>query len=320
MRIFSWERWPSLSAFFRHEQWNIGVAHAPIRSFLNPGSPIKIEWMPAPRSEEYWADPFGMVYEGRAYLLYELFDYASYRGSIRCAKLGEQMTAGASTEIFSPDFHTSYPFVLEHDGSVYLIPETKATNEVTLYRLEEFPGKWRRHCTLIPNFSAVDPTIVKHDGLWYLFCGGGAPGRDHDLFIWYAADLTGPWKPHSGNPVGTGSRRARPGGTIFSDNGSLYRPAQDGTSTYGGRVVIYKINCLTPDAYEEEEAAIVSARPEWPYSDGLHTLSAFGDMTLIDAKRYVFSFHGFRHQLKKRALKVSRKLSARFSGRLAGAQ
>jgi hypothetical protein len=317
MRLFSWERWPTLSSLFRHEQWNVGVAYVPIQSFLTPEAPTKIEWMPAPRSGEYWADPFAMTYESHTYLLYELFDYATFRGSIHCTRLGEQMGADASNKILSPSFHTSYPFTFEHDGNVYFLPESKAANEVVLYRLEKFPNSWQRYCTLVSDFSAVDPTIVRHNGLWYLFCGGGAASRDHDLYVWYATDLAGPWKSHSGNPVKTGSRRSRPGGTIFTDNGSLYRPAQDGAETYGGRIVVYRINCLTPDSFEEEEAAIVSARPEWPYSDGLHTLSALGDMTFIDAKRYIFSFQGFRYQLKRRALKFGRRLSARLGHRYA---
>src|SRR5689334_5527991 len=79
MRFIPWERWPKLFSLFRHEQWNIGLVQAPIQAFLDPHVAVAVQWMPRPGREEYWADPFGVVYKDQAYLLYEFFDYASYR-------------------------------------------------------------------------------------------------------------------------------------------------------------------------------------------------------------------------------------------------
>jgi hypothetical protein len=90
---------------------------------------------------------------------------------------------------------------------------------------------------------------------------------------------------------------ARPGGTPFVRDGFLYRPAQDCTDTYGGRTVIMKITRLSETEFVEKLAAVVAPSPDWPFADGLHTVSAAGEVTLIDAKRYLFTFGGFRQKL-----------------------
>jgi hypothetical protein len=61
--------------------------------------------------------------------------------------------------------------------------------------------------------------------------------------------------------------------------------------TYGGRVVINRVTVLTPAEFDEEPAAVVEPLLESPYPDGLHTLAAVGDITLIDAKRVVAVTH-----------------------------
>ena len=97
-----------------------------------------------------------------------------------------------------------------------------------------------------------------------------------------------PWFPHSKQPVKTDIQSSRPGGTPFIHEGKLYRPAQDCSRVYGGRVVINQITALSPNDFEEKTAAIVEPDKHGPYPDGLHTLSALGDITLVDSKREKF--------------------------------
>ncbi len=123
-----------------------------------------------------------------------------------------------------------------------------------------------------------------------------------DAGIWYADDLLGPWRPHDGNPVKTDVRSSRSAGTPFAHEGHLYRPTQDCSRTYGARVVLNRVNKLTPEEFVEEAVREIS--PIAPYSDGVHTLSSCGEMTLIDGKRVVI-----RSPL--RAISVAKKLFAR---------
>ena len=84
-------------------------------------------------------------------------------------------------------------------------------------------------------------------------------------------------------------RSARPGGTPFRVGGVLYRPAQDCSSTYGARIIINRVLELGPEVFREEVAATVDPDPCGAYPQGLHTLSAMGDQTLIDGKRSIFA-------------------------------
>src|SRR2546428_268438 len=113
-------------------------------------------------------------------------------------------------------------------------------------------------------------------------------GGDANLYVWHASDLWGPWEAHPLNPVKTDIRSARPGGTPFEYEGQLYRPAQDCSKTGGGKIVLNRVDRLTTTEFQEEPVAIVAPYADTPYQDGLHTLSAAGDYTLIDAKRFRF--------------------------------
>ena len=150
------------------------------------------------------------------------------------------------------------------------------------------PDKWTKAATLIADIAAVDTTVFQHNGLWWLMCTQLEHDPTLNLFVWYAQDLFGPWKPHAGNPVKTDVRSSRPAGTPFAYNGELYRPSQDCSNSYGGRIVINRVRELTPRTFKEEVAAVVEPYADGPYPQGIHTLSAVGDMTLVDGKRYKF--------------------------------
>ena len=245
------------------------------------------------------------------YIFYELFDYKTFRGMLHCVELGNPKCPVVSTEILNFPHHASYPYVFEYNGRTYCVPETASANRIALYVVEEFPHRWMYVRTLISNFNGVDPTIIQFDGLWYLFCGAGASG--HDLYIWYATDPLGIWHPHQMNPVKSGDYNSRPAGTPFVYNGTLYRPAQDGARTYGGGVIIHQVLVLSPTEFLEKAHCTLKPRSKWLYPDGVHTLSAVGDMTLIDAKRYVFSVGGLRYHAKKQTRKFARRLRAKLS-------
>jgi len=181
--------------------------------------------------------------------------------------------------------HMSYPFPLFHEGRQYCIPESQARREIAIYRMEEGSGRWVKAGVLVRDFAAVDATVIQRDGRWWLFCGCNEDLRDAKLFIWHAADLFGPWEPHTLNPVKCDVRCSRPGGTPFVHEGKLYRPAQDSSVSYGCALSINRIDRLTPDEFEETTVARIQPPSHSRYRDGLHTLSAAGGMTVVDGKR-----------------------------------
>jgi hypothetical protein len=192
----------------------------------------------------------------------------------------------------------SYPYLLEHEGDVYCIPESADVPGLHLYKATAFPYRWVECATLIEGLVAVDPTVFRHGDRWWLLCAEREGDHNSRLHAWYAPDLFGPWAPHAANPIKTDVRSSRPGGTPFVHAGQLYRPAQDLSHTYGGAVTINRVLRLTPTDFEEEPVTQVQPYADSRYPDGLHTLSAFGPRTLIDGKRRYFIPHATQHVIR----------------------
>ena len=296
------------NTFFRHGLWNIGIVHAPIHVFLEPRVHHHVEYLHSAPADRFLADPFGIVRDGRLNILCEGFDYHTYRGIISSIEFdatsgAEKMPVQPQTALDLPA-HASYPYLFEHQGEVYCVPETARMREVSLYRALEFPKRWVKVAVLLPDVAGVDATLFQYDGLWWLTCTDKNQWAQAKLFIWYAPDLYGPWQPHAANPVKTDVRSARPAGTPFLYQGRLYRPAQDCSRTYGGAIIIHEVTHLSTRKFSEKPVAVVNPDPAGPYPDGTHTLSAVGHVTLVDGKRFAFKGRAFRHALRRELAKI----------------
>jgi hypothetical protein len=254
-----------------------------------------VQWLPERATREFVADPFGVLRGEQLTIICEYLDYRDGRGVI--AAFTDPSVATLIPVRIGPEpaVHLSFPFLIEHEGRLLCIPEQHQANEVALYELERFPDRWIRRTTLVANTSLADVTVFRHAGHWWLL--GTDPGLSSpsaDLFLWHADSIEGPWQPHCGNPVKTDVRSARGAGTPFVVDGVLYRPTMDCSETYGGCVHINRVHTLTAIAFGEEVVATVEPDAAGPYPDGLHTLSAVGDLTLIDGKRMIFVREEFR--------------------------
>ncbi len=267
-----------------HEEWNIGVLYRPIHHLLEEKPSLNVRWLPAPARGSFRADPFGFVDpEGQLHVLYEKYDHARAKGEIARLRPKRDNVLKRSRTVLDLPQHLSYPFVLQHEGCIYVIPEQAATGRVQLYTLDAALSSMDPVATLLEE-PLFDPTPVHWQGRWWLF-GTKAPLTNVELFLYHAPTLTGPYVPHALNPVKTDIRSARPAGTPFVHEGVLYRPGQDSSRTYGGRVVLHRVLELSPSAFREEAVRTVGPVVNSSYAKGLHTVSAVGDVTLVDGKR-----------------------------------
>ena len=239
----------------------------------------------SPPSDRFWADPFVLTVDGVHHVYFEELIYSEDRGKIAHLSIGRDGRISDTTVILERPYHLSYPFVFEHLGETYMIPESSANKTVDLYRCEKFPHNWQYVRTLIDDMELVDATLIFHDDLWWMFAGQRDDDRvsiSDELAIFYTDDLlNGIWTPHPENPVVSDVRYARPAGKVFGRNGNLYRPAQDGRFTYGGAVEIRKIEELTTQRYSESYASRLG--PDWRNDlMGLHTLNQTDEITVID--------------------------------------
>ena len=164
-----------------------------------------------------------------------------------------------------------------------MLPETRESGQVRLYRCIDFPGQWRFEKTLIDNVSAADPTLFTHNGKYWLFLSGVEwnASPDEELYLFTADSPMGPWKPHALNPVVADVRRARPAGAIINRDGELFRPGQDCSTSYGAGIVLNRIDSLTDTEYRETPVRKLF----FNNFEGAHTINHSEHFQCIDLRR-----------------------------------
>jgi len=268
--------------------WNVGVVDASIETSRQGGLDGRVDWYDGSVSDGFVADPFACELDGTTYVFVEEYSYETERGHIAYVEYEDGF--GQRGVAVEEPFHMSYPYLFEYDGTVYATPETQDADEIRLYRVDR-PDSWHLERVIQSDVRAADPTVVRYDDRWWLFCtrDGTHTSSLTDLDVYHATDPTGEWTPHDNNPVKTDVRSARPGGTPFVFDGTLYRPAQDCAGGYGERVVVNRVDELSRTSFTETRVATVGADAGRPYPDGRHTVSACGEFTLVDGKRTVWN-------------------------------
>ncbi|MGK0283092.1 MAG: hypothetical protein ACI82O_002634 [Patiriisocius sp.] len=241
-----------------------------------------------PPKECFWADPFVMEREGKYFIYVEEYPYATRKGHISVIEMDSVGNVGKPQRCLETDYHLSYPFLLEHETELYMIPESVSNNAVELYRCTQFPNKWEYVQDIMSNVQLVDATLYFHDGLWWLFgnqSNGNRTSRWDECNLYFTKDFRdGNWQPHPANPISADVRQARPAGAIFCHNGKLFRPAQNCSKHYGYGFSISEINTMTPEKYQE--TLISRVEPQWDDCViGTHTYNRTGRLTVIDAIR-----------------------------------
>lgn len=236
-----------------------------------------------PPKDRFYADPCLFKRGDKTFLFFEDYRYAENRALISCAELDASGKLGEIFEVLRCPYHLSYPFVFEHQGEVYMIPESKQNRTVELYRAEEFPHRWKLERVLLDNVFAVDATIHEQNGKLWMFAGvsNGRYSNCDELSIFYADSLTGPWTPHRANPVVSDVRLARPAGKLFRDGGRLIRPSQDCGKAYGYALNFSEVEVLNELEYREKK--IGSIQPDWAKGNlGTHTYTRTEEFEVID--------------------------------------
>lgn len=238
-----------------------------------------------PPKDRFWADPHIIHKDGRYFIFVEEYSYQRERGEISVIEMDAQGRFGKSVPVISENYHLSYPFVFEHEGRYYMVPESAENNTIDLYECVEFPAGWKFKMHLMRDVKAVDTTLFQYQGKWWLFTGmaehaGAFP--EVELFLFSSDDLfSTDWKPHPLNPVVSDISSARPAGRLFVKDGKIYRPSQNCSKSYGYGFNINEIECLTPTEYSEKK--VMAVEPDWDAQlKGTHTCTQVDDLTMID--------------------------------------
>ena len=242
--------------------------------------------IPAPK-DHFYADPFVLEHGGRNFIFFEDYSYRKGRGVISVLEMDERGPVGEARRVLERSYHLSYPFVFEHEGSIYLLPETFAARRVELYRAVSFPDQWELVAVLQEGVEAADTTLWIENGVFYFFTSiaeKGASASDF-LHLFCADSLTGPWHPHPCNPLNSDVRSSRGAGKLFKRRGTLIRPAQDCSVRYGYACQLNEVKMLSPDQYWEVPLSRIE--PDWmPGLIGTHTINGNQRFEVIDGQIY----------------------------------
>jgi hypothetical protein len=263
------------------EQWFLAYkfGNAPLSASLEGYTRLM------PPKDRDWADPFVVEKSGRYYVFFEELPYAERKAHISMIELDAAGHMSKPQRVLEADHHLSYPFLFEHDGQLYMLPESAKNRSVELYRCVDFPLVWKRERVLIDGLRLVDATLYRGADRWWMFANSAAGESrmfDDELHLFHADKLTGDWQPHPKNPVKSDARSSRPAGQLFARDGVLYRPAQVCVPRYGSGLAIQRVLKLTPQDYAERQVERLLADPAAGLF-GLHTMNRAGDLTVVDA-------------------------------------
>ncbi len=291
---------------FRAERWNIGIINRSVQELVFSNTEVRREdvlWMRERSSRNYFADPAGFIEENKVHILMEDYSYSENKAHISEAVYDPYSNSfSVPLKSIESKEHLSYPFIFVHGENIYCLPESYRYGYIGLYKRNYSEGIFVEDHVLLDHIDAVDPTLINHHDKWWLFLTLRKYSNTH-LYIYYADELDGEYKPHPANPVKIDIRSARPAGLPFIHEGQLYRPAQDCSESYGKRVAINRIVKLTETEFDEEFVKYIGPLKNSRYTKGFHTVFGLGRFTLIDAKRSKFNFSHFgrqaRHKFRK---------------------
>ncbi len=290
----------NLRTVTHQEMWGIDIVEA-----LAPGDismSANVTNLIAPSPNCFWADPFPL---DDTTVLAEELDFERGIGTI--VEIGLEDPSRRRT-LLADDVHSSYPFVLQHEGHVLVVPERVAADRLEYYRYHPDRPLELVHVTL-PGRRIVDPTIVEHEGNWYLFAVDGHIDNSSTLELFISDSPLGPWERHPASPIVIDRTRARPAGAVRTLEQTLWRPAQDCGQVYGGAVRLQRIDQLDPENYRESDGPVVTS-PVPERSLGCHTLNQFPDgRWLVDTKTEWLALTN-RHMIAGKARMVMRSIRA----------
>lgn len=234
--------------------------------------------------QRFYADPFVLERDGRHYLFVEEFPYATGRGVISVAELGNDGTFGVPRVVLEEPHHLSYPQVFAHAGEIFMIPESAAARELVLYRAVQFPDRWVRDTVLMTGKDFNDATLLEVDGrFWLLGTERFGHGSASDTMAVYSApSLRGPWVAHALNPIAVDHSATRPGGAFIRQGDGLVLPVQNGSRAYGGGLGLMRLDRLDDFDVRFAPPRPIGLGPAWART-GIHTLNRAGRVEVVDS-------------------------------------
>lgn len=239
------------------------------------------EFIPIPNSCRYWAaDPFCFSVGGATYIFAELYDRIRMKGNIGYCIVESNGRVSKWKKVISESYHLSFPFILEKEGDIYIIPEAYQSNSIYAYKAISFPNVWVKDFEVLSNRMCVDTVLFHTDNDYFLttlrdknpvlmlyrFC------KDRYEFV---------------ETVSSDMENNRNAGKVIEKNGKLYRIAQNCRDAYGKSLNVNELTCTEGRYFEKfiksfsvEQIKVIGNNKY----EGVHTYNANEFVEVIDLK------------------------------------
>ncbi len=266
-----------------------------LKNFIFSEMIPKIEWIKCD-FKVYQADPFGIEKNGKLYLFYEEFIKEKDYAVLKCSILDANLKQIEDRVILDDGTHKSFPFLIENDGYLYMMPETGAMDSLILYECTVFPFEWRKMNKIL-SFACSDAVMKNIDGSWFLlYTKANTKNENKNLYLRTANNLLGDWEREPEILVNQDNYSSRNAGSIYEIDGVNYRFAQNCNNSYGENVVIKKIVETSRSKFNE---AVTIEKSLHENCNGFHTLNATKSFVLVDRRKYRYQFKPFGVILKQ---------------------
>jgi len=229
-------------------------------------------------STVFLADPFFIKEKDTFYLFIE-HQKSKPNADIALLTSTDGLNYSYKGTVLKEKFHLSYPQVFKHKNEFYMLPETKRSGNVLLYKSYNFPYDWKVVDTLISNVKLKDPSIYLSDTLNII-----TASDDHlNMFVYKSDSLFGEWKLHK-KPIAMRGTEARCAGRIIPYERGFLLPVQNCTKGYGYGLSLYKFDFFDEDYVVKREFPLFLKAKEdlKPFNRGMHHL----DVQLVGDKYY----------------------------------
>ena len=275
---------------FYIKNWVIGICkHDEKITIHSKTIPVKFHWIRHPDFNTFYADPF--IYHGKdgaLYLFCEELSRNNFIGTITCLKLDSEFNIIQKNVLLKSNLHYSYPFLIEYNSKLFVIPENSSSNKLIAYEFDEVNLSLTNQIEILDT-NLYDCTFLEHDSKFWLFGYKGNDKTNGELHVYYSSELFGVYVPHPSNPVKYGLDACRPAGSFIKIKDNIYRPSQNNAKRYGNSISMNKISLLNELEFKEEFCFELNSSKFLDGYERLHTINFSGEYMVVDATYTMFS-------------------------------
>lgn len=280
--------------------WSIGYGSSatfPKKMDIDKNAVYSIEMLQTQNEGTvFLADPFFVKEKDTFYLFFEHKTNKSNADIGLLTSVDGQKYQYRGT-VLTQKFHLSYPQVFKYKNDFYMVPESKQSNAVLLFKALRFPFDWRVCDTLIDNVKLVDPSIYLSDSLNIMVASDYAK----NMYVYEADSLFGKWKLHK-KPIALIGTESRAGGRFFADKNGLILPVQNFSNGYGYGLSLYRF-LFKDGSYtvrREKPFFMMANENIKEFNAGMHQL----DIQRLDASHYYYVYDGNRLNSNSKSLNL----------------